>query len=98
MGYRKCVGGLFSVIASNCERVLIWISRVQLLRLFRQYLHISPHQYCLNRRIQQARTLLKRGASLDDTAYELGFADQAHFQRTFKRYAAVTPLQYQRNK
>ncbi len=74
------------------------ISRVQLLRLFRQHLHISPYQYYLNRRIQQAKTLLKRGASLDDTAYELGFADQAHFQRTFKRYAAVTPLQYQRNR
>ncbi len=74
------------------------ISRVQLLRLFRRQLHISPHQYCLNRRIQKAKDLLKQGANLDDTAYELGFADQAHFQRTFKRYAAVTPLQYQRNK
>lgn len=74
------------------------ISRVQLLRLFRQQLHISPHQYCLNRRIQQAKILLKQGTPLDETAYELGFADQAHFQRTFKRYAAVTPLQYQRNR
>ncbi len=74
------------------------ISRMQLIRLFRRQLHISPHQYCLNRRIQKAKTLLKRGAKLDDTAYELGFADQAHFQRTFKRYAAVTPLQYQRKK
>ncbi len=74
------------------------ISRMQLIRLFRQQLHISPHQYYLNRRIQKAKTLLKHGAKLDDTAYELGFADQAHFQRTFKRYAAVTPLRYQRNK
>lgn len=76
----------------------VGINRVQLLRLFRQQLHISPHQYCLNRRIQQAKTLLKQGIPLDETAYELGFADQAHFQRTFKRYAAITPRQYQRNR
>ncbi len=74
------------------------ISRVQLIRLFRRQLHISPHQYCLNRRIQKAKTLLKGGTPLDETAYRLGFADQAHFQRTFKRYAAVTPLQYQKNR
>lgn len=73
-------------------------NRVQLLRLFRDQLHISPHQYCLNRRIQQAKILLKQGAPLDETAYELGFADQAHFQRTFKRYTAITPRQYQRNR
>ncbi len=74
------------------------ISRVQLIRLFRRCLHISPYQYCLNRRIQKAKILLKGGTPLDAIAYELGFADQAHFQRTFKRYAAVTPLQYQKNR
>ncbi len=76
----------------------VGINRVQLLRLFRQQLHISPHQYCLNRRVQQAKTLLKQGTPLDETAYELGFADQAHFQRTFKRYVAITPRQYQQNR
>lgn len=76
----------------------VGIHRVQLLRLFRRQLHISPHQYYLNRRIQQAKILLKQGTPLDETAYELGFADQAHFQRTFKRYTAVTPRQYQKNR
>lgn len=76
----------------------VGIHRVQLLRLFRQQLHISPHQYCLNRRVQQAKILLKQGTPLDETAYELGFADQAHFQRTFKRYTAITPRGYQRNR
>lgn len=74
------------------------LSRAQLLRLFRQHLQMSPHQYCLNQRIQRAKQLLKRGEALSEIAYQLGFADQAHFQRTFKRYTAITPRQYQRNR
>lgn len=74
------------------------MSRAQLLRLFREHLNISPHQYCLNQRVQHAKQLLKQGETLSSTAYQLGFADQAHFQRTFKRYTAVTPRQYQKNR
>lgn len=76
----------------------VGLSHVQLSRLFRQHLHISPYQYYLNERINKAKILLKQNSELDDIAYDLGFADQAHFQRTFKRYTAVTPRQYQKNR
>jgi AraC-like DNA-binding protein len=32
--------------------------------------------------------------SIADAALNAGFADQAHFQRTFKRVVAATPNQY----
>nr|MCS5560208.1 helix-turn-helix domain-containing protein [Marinobacter nauticus] len=53
-----------------------------------------PHAYLINRRIQHGQSELKRGVSIADAALNAGFADQAHFQRTFKRVVAATPNQY----
>lgn len=58
---------------------------------------MSPHRWRLNRRINRARQWLRQGVPLAEVAYRLGFADQAHFQRLFKHYTAVTPGQYRRN-
>ncbi|MEC8897143.1 MAG: helix-turn-helix domain-containing protein [Pseudomonadota bacterium] len=46
------------------------------------------------RRVQHGQNDLKRGASIAEAALNAGFADQAHFQRTFKRVVAATPNQY----
>ncbi|WP_236730505.1 helix-turn-helix domain-containing protein, partial [Pseudomonas savastanoi] len=46
------------------------------------------------RRIQHAQTQLKSGKMIADVAQETGFADQAHFQREFKKHLAATPGQY----
>ena len=46
------------------------------------------------RRLRHARTLLRQGQPLAEVALASGFADQAHFQRQFKRRVAATPGQY----
>ncbi|MEH6651726.1 MAG: AraC family transcriptional regulator [Motiliproteus sp.] len=71
------------------------LSRYHLIRSFKQAYGQSPHAFQLNQRINQAKTLLQQGQSLTDTAAQLGFADQSHFQRNFKKRMAVTPKQYQ---
>lgn len=71
------------------------LSRYHLIRSFKQAYGQSPHAFQLNQRINQAKTLLQQGHSLTDTAAQLGFADQSHFQRNFKKRMAVTPKQYQ---
>jgi AraC-like DNA-binding protein len=38
-------------------------------------------------RLNEARRLIFQDKSLTEIAYELGFADQAHFTNTFKKYA-----------
>ncbi|PKM04947.1 MAG: AraC family transcriptional regulator, partial [Gammaproteobacteria bacterium HGW-Gammaproteobacteria-5] len=65
-----------------------------LVRVFRQTYGLTPHAYLINRRIQHGQTELKRGVSIAEAALNAGFADQAHFQRTFKRVVAATPNQY----
>lgn len=63
-------------------------------RAFSQHYGMTPHAYLLDRRIRHAHTLLKQGQPLAEVALASGFADQAHFQRQFKRRVAATPGQY----
>jgi len=71
------------------------LSRFHIIRSFKQKYGQTPHAFQLDNRIKKAKTLLRSGASLVDVSSQLGFADQAHFQRHFKKRIAVTPKQYQ---
>ena len=71
------------------------LSRYHLIRSFKQTYGQSPHAFQLDQRIQKSKSLLQQGNSISDTANLLGFADQSHFQRNFKKRIAVTPGQYQ---
>ena len=71
------------------------LSRFQLIRSFKQQYGMSPHAYQLDKRIKQAKVLLKSGHSILDTSLLLGFSDQSHLQRNFKKRLAITPKQYQ---
>lgn len=88
--HQRC-GEMLSLDAL-CEAAQL--SPSQLIRGFKQRYGMTPHAYLLNRRIQFAHSRLKSGAALAEVALEAGFADQAHFQRTFKQFLAATPGQY----
>jgi AraC family transcriptional regulator len=71
-------------------------------RVFRQETGLSPHQYLIQARIERAKHLLRSGSevSIGRVAHQVGFADQSHFTRHFKRIVGVTPkviLQDSRN-
>jgi AraC-like DNA-binding protein len=74
---------------------LAGLTPYQLVRHFKKAYGLPPHAFQLDQRIQQAKPLLRQGVSLNEIALELGFADQAHFQRHFKRRLALTPKTYQ---
>jgi AraC family transcriptional regulator len=70
------------------------MSPYHFLRLFKQSLGVTPHQYILQRRIEKAKCLLQHGElSIADVAARVGFCDQSHFTRYFKRIVGVTPKQ-----
>ncbi|WP_340148164.1 helix-turn-helix domain-containing protein [Billgrantia lactosivorans] len=75
-----------------CERS--GYSPGHLIRAFKQHFGFTPHAYLINRRIQLGQRDLKRGTPIAEAALNAGFADQPHFQRTFKRLVAATPNQY----
>ncbi len=68
-----------------------------LVRSFTREFGLSPYAYVLGRRIDTARTLLLQGATPAEVAHFVGFYDQAHFTRHFKRHTSVTPAVYARS-
>ena len=70
---------------------LTGLSRYALARHFRACLGTSPHRYLTMRRLDRARTLIRRGTPLADAALACGFADQSHMTRQFKRAYGVSP-------
>ncbi len=68
-----------------------------LVRTFGQEYGIAPHQYLTGRRLDRARRLLLDGRRPADAATEVGFYDQAHLNRHFKRLLGVTPAAYARS-
>jgi AraC-like DNA-binding protein len=72
------------------------ISKFHLARQFTLAYGLPPHAYQLRARIAQARELLAKGVAVKLVSVELGFADQSHFGRYFRRITALTPAEYQR--
>lgn len=65
-----------------------------LLRAFRAAYGLPPHAYLTNLRVRQARDLLDDGRRPAEVAALVGFTDQAHLTRHFKRVVGVPPGAY----
>jgi len=70
------------------------VSPAHLVRSFTDRLGISPHRYLVGRRIEAARHRLLDGERLARVAADVGFHDQAHFTRHFKRHVGTTPAAF----
>lgn len=71
------------------------ISQYHFSRLFKQKMGITLHQYILQRRIERAKELLQHSQlSVADIAFRVGFCDQSHLIRSFKRIVGLTPKQF----
>lgn len=65
-----------------------------LVRSFTSRFGISPHAYVIGRRVDAARRRLLSGDQPAAVAAAVGFYDQAHLTRHFKRHTSVTPARY----
>jgi AraC-like DNA-binding protein len=62
--------------------------------VFRQQVGLSPYRYLCGVRIRRAQTLLLAGVPGSVVAAEVGFFDQSHFARHFKRFCGMTPSSF----
>lgn len=73
----------------------VGMGRFWFLKSFRRATGITPYQYILGMKVERARALLRGGdLPLARLALSLGFADQSHFSRVFKRHVGVSPGLY----
>ena len=74
------------------------LSKYHFLRVFKRELGLTPHQYIINQRIEKAKNLISKGHSIVEAALEVGFKDQSHFNRNFKRFYDYSPTQLIKNR
>jgi AraC family transcriptional regulator len=64
-------------------------------RSFKQAVGVSPQRYVIRRRLERAKTLMRRtNEPLAEIAYRVGFSDQSHLTSIFRRETGLTPGRY----
>jgi AraC-like DNA-binding protein len=72
------------------------VSRYSVLRAFRRDVGIPPYAFVTQVRVDHAKRLLREGVAVSAVSQRVGFADQSHLTRHFKRLMGVTPGAYAR--
>lgn len=70
------------------------LDKYKFLRLFKQQTGLTPNNYIILRRIEEAKVLLQTGEDLLGIAVSTGFCDTTHLCKHFKRMTGVSPLAY----
>ena len=71
-------------------------STIQLTRFLHEYVGVGPKWVIQHYRLHEAAEYAATGKPRDwaDLAARLGYADQAHFIRDFKRFVGKSPTRY----
>jgi AraC-like DNA-binding protein len=75
---------------------VVGMRRFALAHAFTREVGMPPHAYQTHVRVHRARELIGRGQVLSSVSQEVGFADQSHLTRHFKRVLGLTPGRYVR--
>ena len=68
------------------------LSMYHFIRLFKRTTGLSPHRYLVQCRVQKAHELLRGGDyRVAEAAYAVGFCDQSHLDRYFRRHFGFSP-------
>lgn len=70
------------------------MSPFHFIRQFKAETGFSPHAYQTQFRINKAKCMLRSGLSINQVGLAVGFYDQSHFHRYFKKNMGLTPKQY----
>jgi len=70
----------------------VYMSPYHFTKLFKGSTGQSPHRYVVEERVRKAKELLTTGKfTISEVAHHVGFADQSHLNRHFKRVFGVPP-------
>ena len=74
---------------------LVDLSLFHFARAFTQSFGVPPHRYHMARRMDRARSLLrKRALTVTQIGIQAGFRETSSFTRAFRRFTGLTPTEY----
>lgn len=74
------------------------MSKIHLHRQFTDAFHVTPYNYMLKKRMEDAMHLLaSSNLSINEIAYKVGYRDIGYFSRLFKKQMGISPNQYRKN-
>lgn len=73
---------------------IVCLSPFHFARLFTKVAGMPPHAYLESVRIRNACALLDQGKPIASVAASVGYADQSHLTKRFRRFLGITPRQY----
>jgi AraC family transcriptional regulator len=77
---------------------LAGMSQFHFSRMFKQSMGISPHQYLLQQRVEQAKQLLRQSKlAIAEIALQCGFNSQSHLSKHFREATGMTPSDYRKD-
>ncbi len=72
------------------------VSKYHVIKLFKAKIGLTPHQYIMRLRVNEAVRLIAKGMPFSEIAYGCGFSDQSHFIKEFKAIYGFTPSRFGR--
>lgn len=77
-------------IASVAEN--LGLNRKYLARLFKEKHGISMQEFLIDKRLHEAKKLLKQGYNVEECAYMVGYNDPFGFSKAFKKKYGISPI------
>lgn len=77
---------------------LTYMNKYYLVHAFKNYKGVSPINYLIEKRIQEAKTLLETtNFSIAKIAQHVGFSSQSYFSQIFRKVTGETPIKYKKH-
>lgn len=72
----------------------IYVSKYHYIRRFKELSGLTPHKFQIQSRIRKSQKLLISKNSIADISLIVGFYDQSHFDKYFKKIVGISPTEY----
>lgn len=90
--------GIYSDISLDTISEHFSVSKMHIIRVFKQEYGVTPIQYMMDRKIEISRSLLKETVMpIKEIASLLNYSNAQHFSSSFKASEGCTPNQYRKN-